>query len=557
MTQIDQLLARIRPEVLALEAYVSAREGLREEDGYIFLDANECAFEPYVGAKGYARYSAQRPAAALKAMASLYDVSSSQLLITRGADEGIELLVRTLCNPGKDNIIVCPPAFSMYDQSALLHNTEIRSVPLMAERFDLDVAGIKAVMDENTKLLFLCSPNNPTANIIGDDALRSLLEATRGQALVVVDEAYVDFTAHAGYVGWLADYPNLVILRTFSKSQAAAGVRCGALIAHPKMVAMVAKVLAPYPVPEPVVEAILNILKPKNQERISAKIAEVIETRNWLAGALVGLLGIEKIYPSETNFLLLKVDDGAAFCQRVRELGFIIRNQSSQQGLMNHVRVSVGTPDQMHLFVQALKSGQRPLSADQRRAEVVRKTAETAISCVVNLDQTGPISIKTGIGFYDHMLEQVAKHGGFSLELECEGDLEVDPHHTVEDCAIALGQAMRQALGDKSGIGRYGFVIPMDEALADCALDLSGRFHLEFSGNFPESMVGDLPTDMVAHIFRSFAENLGATLHIAVKGENSHHMVEGCFKALGRSLRQAIGRGTNPQEMPSTKGVLA
>ena len=183
-----------------------------------------------------------------------------------------------------------------------------------------------------------------------------------------------------------------------------------------------------------------------------------------------------------------------------------------------------------------------------------RDTNETRIRAVVNLDTSSNSSISTGIGFYDHMLEQISKHGGFRLELTCEGDLEVDEHHTVEDTAICLGTALREALGNKYGIGRYGFLLPMDESEAKVALDLSGRAAFQFSGTFPRDKVGELSTEMVEHFFRSFAESLGAALHIEVTGENTHHMVEACFKSVGRALRQAIQRtGT---ELPSTKGAL-
>jgi len=189
-----------------------------------------------------------------------------------------------------------------------------------------------------------------------------------------------------------------------------------------------------------------------------------------------------------------------------------------------------------------------------RKARVERRTKETSIEVAVNLDATEPIRIATGIGFFDHMLEQLARHGGFSLELACDGDLHVDEHHTVEDCALALGQAMRRALGDKAGIARYGFLLPMDESLAQVAIDLSGRAHAEFSGRFGREQVGGLPTELVPHFFRSLADSLGAAIHVSVTGENAHHMIEACFKSVGRCLRQAFRReGT---DLPSTKGVL-
>jgi len=196
----------------------------------------------------------------------------------------------------------------------------------------------------------------------------------------------------------------------------------------------------------------------------------------------------------------------------------------------------------------------REICDQPRRATVTRKTKETDIRVAIDLDREGPIEIKTGIGFFDHMLEQIAKHGGFSLTLTCDGDLEVDQHHTVEDVALALGKAFSDALGDKRGIGRYGFTLPMDEAQAQVALDLAGRAVFRFAGEFPRDVVGTLPTEMVVHFFRSLSDSLGAALHISVDGENTHHMVEACFKATGRTLRQAKARvGT---ELPSTKGTL-
>jgi imidazoleglycerol-phosphate dehydratase/histidinol-phosphatase len=189
-----------------------------------------------------------------------------------------------------------------------------------------------------------------------------------------------------------------------------------------------------------------------------------------------------------------------------------------------------------------------------RVATVARKTKETDIDVTIDLDAPGPITIDTGIGFYDHMLDQVAKHGGFSLQLRCKGDLEVDEHHTVEDVALALGQAMKEALGDKRGIGRFGFVIPMDETQSQVAIDLGGRPYLVFEGDFPRAEVGGLPTELVPHFFRSLSDTLGASIQIEVKGENTHHIVEACFKGLGRALRGALQREGN--ELPSTKGTL-
>ncbi len=189
-----------------------------------------------------------------------------------------------------------------------------------------------------------------------------------------------------------------------------------------------------------------------------------------------------------------------------------------------------------------------------RRGRVERATKETRVVVAVDLDAERAASIATGIGFFDHMLAQLAAHGGFALELDCKGDLHVDEHHTVEDTALALGEALRRALGDKAGIGRYGFVLPMDEARVQVALDLSGRGHAAFEGRFPREQVGALPTELVPHFFRSLGDALGAAIHVSVTGENTHHMIEACFKGVGRALRQAVRREAGA--VPSTKGVL-
>ncbi|HEY4293128.1 bifunctional histidinol-phosphatase/imidazoleglycerol-phosphate dehydratase HisB [Luteibacter sp.] len=189
-----------------------------------------------------------------------------------------------------------------------------------------------------------------------------------------------------------------------------------------------------------------------------------------------------------------------------------------------------------------------------RTAEVIRGTRETSLRVSVDLDRVADPIVHTGLGFFDHMLEQIGKHGGFSLSLRCDGDTHVDEHHTIEDAALALGQALRQALGDKRGIARYGFALPMDESAARAELDLSGRPYFVFEGSFPRERVGDMPTELVPHFFRSLCETLGANLHLTVHGENAHHMVEGCFKVVARTLRQAIRR--DGADLPSTKGSL-
>ena len=254
--------------------------------------------------------------------------------------------------------------------------------------------------------------------------------------------------------------------------------------------------------------------------------------RKPLPGLVTEFLSTGKVY-RQSSYMIGDRDTDLAFAANIGVTG---------------LRVD---PDETDSWTELVR-----LILDQpRTASVSRKTKETTIRVDIDLDKTDPIEIATGIGFYDHMLEQVAKHGGFSLQIDCKGDLEIDEHHTVEDVALALGQAMREALGDKRGIGRYGFNLPMDEANAQVSIDLAGRPYLVFNGEFNRPEVGQLPTELVPHFFRSLADALGAAIHISVAGENTHHMVEACFKATGRALRQGLAR-SDETGLPSTKGAL-
>lgn len=547
------MAARARPEIRAMKGYVSARSLVASGASTVFLDANECPYEPFVGASGLARYPMQQPPELMRAICDWLDLSSRNVTIMRGADEAIDCLMRAFCVPALDNVIICPPTFAMYRQSAILQGVEVREAPL-TDGFALDTASVLAQCDDNTKLVFVCSPNNPTANLMDRDAVLGLCAGLDGRALVVVDETYIEYAGVESVAATLESHANLVVLRTLSKSHAAAGVRCGVAVARAEVSELLAKVLAPYPIPQPVVQAVMAIMAPANQAKLADRRQEIIARRDEFAATALATPPVREILPSDANYLLMIVDDAEALCARAGAAGVILRNQSHQPGLANAVRVSIGTEDEMDMLLAILHGEAVVMPGDERIARHVRRTSETAISVEVNLDRKTPVQISTGVGFYDHMLDQIAKHAGFSLQLECDGDLHIDPHHTVEDCAIALGVALRSALGDKRGIGRYGFCLPMDESLVTVALDLSGRYYLDFKGDFPADHVGDLPTDMIEHVFRSLAENLQANLHIAVEGENAHHMVEACFKGFARALRQAIRQDGG--ELPSTKGVL-
>ena len=196
------------------------------------------------------------------------------------------------------------------------------------------------------------------------------------------------------------------------------------------------------------------------------------------------------------------------------------------------------------------------IRSTERSAAISRKTAETDITLRVDLDGVGTSCVDTGVKFLDHMLQQLVTHGGIALELRCKGDLEVDEHHTVEDCAIVLGEALRKALGDKRGIDRYGFALPMDESRAIVLLDFGGRSELVWDVQFTREYVGDMPTELFQHFFKSLANAMQANIYVQARGENNHHLAEGIFKAFARSLKQAVRRNVFSYDLPSSKGLL-
>lgn len=538
-----------RQSVVDMSIY-SARGGATDA---LHLDANENPYAPppVVGAGGYNRYPAQQPEKLVNRLADLYGVKPEQLMVGRGADEGIECLLRAFCETGQDSILTCPPTFGYYKTCADIQGAGIVEVPLI-RTYQWDIpAIIEAGKPDNVKMVFLCSPNNPTGNSLKRDAILDVC-GSLPETLVVVDEAYIEFSKQASLADLIGTVKNLVVLRTLSKAYALAGVRGGATLADPGVIELLLKVLPPYPIARPVETAILNALAPSAMAVHAQRLDETLSERERLAEGLAKSEFVETVFPSDANFLLLEVNDAEALFARLRQFNVKIRDYRSTTG---RVRVSVGSPAENTIALQAFGVSDVEKRTD-RIGEMFRKTNETDISVRVNLDDPSQTKIETGIGFYDHMLEQISKHGGMGLTLSCEGDLHIDAHHTVEDTALAFGAALKQALGDKAGIGRYGYVIPMDETQAQVAIDLSGRPAAVFRGEFPTDHVGDFPVEMCPHFFESLAQTLGAAIHIDVKGDNSHHMIEACFKGVGRALRPALGIVGNSTEIPSTKGTL-
>lgn len=550
-----------RPEILALKPYSSAAS-LGPRADMVRLDANENPYRAPSGEVGRLelnRYPDLRPVALMQKLAALYDISPESLLVTRGSDEGIDLLVRTFCRAGVDSVAILPPTFDMYGIAAQIQGAGIVEVPL-GDGFTLNTdAVIEAVQAaDNVKLLFLCSPNNPTGNAMAREAVLALLDALP-DTVVVVDEAYFEFAAaisgDPGFAGELANRENLVVLRTLSKAYGLAGARCGAVLAAPDVIELLSRVIAPYSVPVPVQAAALEALSPAGLARTRDNIRNILGEKERLGSALVRLAAVEEIYPSDTNFLLVRFADREAVFASLKAAGILVRDRDAQ--VSGCLRITVGTPEENSLLLAALGAEDLPSQA-ARTGTASRSTKETSIYVSVDLDATPRGEIDTGIAFFDHMLDQFATHGGFEMVLKCEGDTEVDAHHTIEDCMLTLGEAISKALGDRKGIGRYGFIVPMDEVRAEVLIDMSGRPFASFEGDFDDPAIGDLPTQMIPHAFHSLAQTLGAAIQVRVDGENDHHKAEGAFKALGRAFRAAktLNAGSETGEMPSTKGVL-
>ncbi|WP_439475887.1 imidazoleglycerol-phosphate dehydratase HisB [Brevundimonas sp.] len=471
-------------------------------------------FAPLVsGGEGLDRYPAE-PRALATRMAQIYGVSADSVLPVRGLTHGLELVFRFAA---RDGLRVEAPNAEPYRALAALYAAPPASVP--------------------TGAVILRALGSPEA--VGEMAERV------APALLVIDEGLAEFADAASAASVISDHANLIVLRSLSLAYGLAGARVGAALAQPATLARLATVLEPYALPEVSVRLALQALDPSRMLETTARINLARSERERLIKSLSRDMAVE---PGFGPVIMARPSDPDAI------LAALARFDLAADRAGDRLRLPVSAKAEVNdRLLAALGLGSASDRA-HRTGEAVRDTRETRIVCAVDLDATGPVSIATGVGFFDHMLEQVAAHGGFSLRLSCEGDLHTDPHHTIEDSAIALGQALKQALGERRGIARYGFVLPMDEANASVSIDLSGRPFPVFEGRFATPFIGDYRTDLTAHVFRSLAEHLGAAIHVSVTGDDDHHKTEAVYKAFGRALRQAIR--IEGDAVPSTKGVL-
>ena len=352
---MSDVLALARPEIRALSPYSHAAW----QPGLVRLHANENPWrdESDSSASGLNRYPEPQPAELLARIASLYGVSPAQVLVGRGSDEGIDLLVRAFCAAGRDRVLVCPPTFGMYRVAAAIQGAGVVEVPLDRSRgFAIDAGAIAAALGPGLKIVFLCSPNNPTGNLQDPGALERVLEACVDRALVVVDEAYAEFAPGASVVPWLSSHPHLVILRTLSKAYGLAGARLGAVLAAPEVVGLLRRMIPPYALTVPTIEAALAALDPAGLARCRDRVAALVAERARLAAALSELPLVVRVWPSDANFLLVECEDAGRLLEAGVRGGLLVRDMRRQPGLERCLRITVGTPDENSRLIAALEA---------------------------------------------------------------------------------------------------------------------------------------------------------------------------------------------------------
>jgi histidinol-phosphate aminotransferase len=348
MSSVAHLL---RPELRDFTAYHAASP----RRGVVRLHANESSWRAAWDDTddGLNRYPDPRPAALVGALAGLYGVAPGAVLATRGSDDAIDLLVRAFCRAGQDAVLVCPPTFGMYAVAARLQGADVIEVPLR-RNFALDARAIETAVRPGVKLVFLCSPNNPTGSTIPSRVVEALCRALHGHCVVVVDEAYIEFAREAGLASRLGAHPNLVLLRTLSKAWGLAGARIGALLAEPELVAILRALAPPYPLPSVATEAALRRLQPAELAAARRRTAGVVRRREALAEALRALPAVRRVWPSEGNFLLVRCADAAGAMAACESAGVLVRDFSRVPRLHGCLRITVGTTAENRRLLAAL-----------------------------------------------------------------------------------------------------------------------------------------------------------------------------------------------------------
>ncbi len=343
--ELDKL---VRENIKALKPYSSARSEF-SGTAKVFLDANENSFGSPL-TKWYNRYPDPLQWELKKKIASIKNIAAENMLLGNGSDECIDLLIRAFCDPQKDNIIICPPTYGMYEVYAHINDVAVKEVPLLPG-YQLNLEGIENAIGTNTKIIFLCSPNNPTGNSLEREDIEIVLNNFEG--IVVIDEAYINYSRHRSFLAELKDYPNLVVMQTFSKAWGLAALRLGVNFASTAIIGVLNKIKPPYNINQATQELALKALD--NLEDVNTMIRETVREREALVKELVQLPGVQKVYPSDANFVLVKIDNATAVYNYLKEKGIIVRNRSSVILCEDSLRITVGTPEQNKQLVQTLK----------------------------------------------------------------------------------------------------------------------------------------------------------------------------------------------------------
>ncbi len=537
---IDNL---VRKNIRALAPYSTARD---ESDlkCAIFLDANEL---PYT--TGYNRYPDPHQRELKRVFAALAgeNLTEKNIFAGNGSDEAIDLIIRIFCTPGVDNVVSIAPTYGMYKVCAFLNDIEYRESQLERD-FSFNSKSVLQKCDSNTKVIFICSPNNPTGNLLDKNEILNVLDNFKG--IVVADEAYIDFSGDEGFIPYINRYPNLVVLRTMSKSKGMAAIRVGFAVTSEEIAGYMAKVKYPYNINKVSQELAVKALKDRAGDPATAIKAE----RERLSKELKSLPGVLEIYKSDSNFILVKFENPSLVYKKLLDAGIVTRERGSVPGCEGTLRITVGKPLENSLLLSVLRGSQK--RETDNVIELTRITKETSVSLKIYPQGCQDTSISTGVGFLDHMLDQIKVHGGISFDLEAKGDLNVDEHHTIEDVAILLGEGISKLVTLKKGYNRYGFVLPMDESRAEVLIDLGGRATFVWNVMFKGEKIGDFPTEMFRHFFSTLSSSGKFTLHISASGENDHHKAEAVFKAFARSLRMALSNSVDDYSIPSSKGEV-
>jgi len=351
---VNPLISLARPEIVSLKPYAHAAW----LPSLTRMHANEAPWRPKGDTTnaGLNRYPEPQPQALIERLASLYGVSARQVLATRGADEAIDVLSRIYLRAGSDAILQCGPTFGMYQVAARIQGAEVIELPLdPAQDWRVDPQRVVAAWHPSVKLVYLCSPNNPTANLISQAALEHICTALDGKAIVVIDEAYIEWSRSASLVGWLERFQTLAILRTLSKAHALAGARLGALLAAPELIEIARRVIPPYALAQPTVEAALRALEPGELAASQAKLEALLMEKDYLRRGLCRSPLVAKVWPSDTNFLLIDCRDADRFMNNSVAGGLIVRDLRAHPALPHSLRVSVGTRAQNDALLQCLE----------------------------------------------------------------------------------------------------------------------------------------------------------------------------------------------------------